>query len=139
MLNAGDQPPYHFNPHKYPYINGFKLSRADGALTFSNSDMLGLSRGYTAIFQLMYRSLAVSSGKTHPVFLVLGTCQVSTRVEFLRTALIQIDRTTVLPVLSGDLSMLPSATVSGPSIACERGFLDIVALTITFQTTSKTL
>ena len=79
-LNAGDQPPYHLNLHKYPYRTGFKSSRTLGTLIFSDSQP-GLSEDYPLVFQLMFENPAVSLGKTDPVFLALGICQVSTRQE----------------------------------------------------------
>ena len=75
-LNSGDQSPYHLNIHKYPYINGFKSSRSLWTFTFSDSQP-GLSEDYPILLQLMFENPAVSSGKTPPVFLVLGICQVS--------------------------------------------------------------
>ena len=79
-LNAGYQPPFHFNIHKLPYKDGFTSLRTRGALVFSHSQP-DLSGGYPAILQLNYEHPNISSGKSRSVFLVFGTCQVSTRWE----------------------------------------------------------
>ena len=139
-LSSGYLPPYHFGiyKNKNPYKKGFKSSWTRGTLTFSNSQP-GVSDGYPVVMQLIYSNSAMSSSNTHLVFLVLGTCEVSTCRGCDPTILIQTDRTIKLVTLNGDPSMSPSATASEPSRACTRGFLDIDALTITFRSTSRSL